>query len=87
MLDEVGAVPGMFIIILYIAAAMDGFVIFSIMVRKIADVNEYASDVLKWQKIVLLYIAAAVVFVVRGVRRLLRPHNGHYIFIIQERKI
>lgn len=61
MLDEVGAVTGIFIIILYIAAAMDGFVIFSIMVRKIADVNEYTSEVLKWQKIVLLYIAAAVV--------------------------
>lgn len=61
MLDEVGTVPGMFIIILYIAAAMDGFVIFSIMVRKIADVNEYTASVLKWNKIAVLYIAAAVI--------------------------
>lgn len=61
MLDEVGAVAGIFVIMLYIAAAMDGIVIFSIMVRKVADVNEYTSAVLKWKKIVLLYIAAAVV--------------------------
>lgn len=61
MLDEVGAVSGIFIIMLYIAAAMDGFVMFSIMVRQIADVKEYAAAVLKRHKIALLYIAAAVV--------------------------
>lgn len=60
-LDEMGAVAGIFVVMLYIAAAMDGFVMFSVTVRKIADVKEYAAAVLKWHKITLLYAAAAVV--------------------------
>lgn len=59
--DEMGAAAGIFVVMLYIAAAMDGALMFSVAVRKIADIKEYAAAVLKWQKIALLYAAAAVV--------------------------
>ena len=60
MFKEVGTVAGIFIIMLYISVLMDAFVMFNIMIRKIAEVKEYAAAVLKWPKIAILFISAAV---------------------------
>lgn len=62
MFQELGIPAGLFILMLYLSVFMDSFVIFSIMVRKIASANEYAAAVLKWAKITILFIAALVVF-------------------------
>lgn len=62
MFKEVGTAAGIFMVMLYISVFMDGFVIFSVMVRKVADVREYAAAVLKWPKITILFISAAVMF-------------------------
>ena len=62
MFQELGTVAGVFILMLYLSVFMDAFVIFSIMVRKIASASEYAAAVLKWAKIVILFISAAVMF-------------------------
>ena len=61
MFKEVGTIAGIFIVMLYISVFMDAFVIFSIMVRKVADTKEYAAAVLKWPKIVILFISAVIV--------------------------
>lgn len=60
MFEEVGALAGVFIVMLYISVFMDAFVIFSVLVRKVADTREYAAAVLKWPKIIILFISAAV---------------------------
>lgn len=67
-LEEVGAIAGIFIISLYIAVLMDGFVMFNIMVRQIAEAKEYAAAVLKWFKIVILYAAGVLMifYVING---------------------
>ena len=66
-LEEVGSIAGIFIIFLYIAVLMDGFVMFNIMVRQIAEAKEYADAVLKWFKIVILYAAGVLmIFYVVG---------------------
>lgn len=62
MFQELGTAAALFILMLYLSVFMDAFVIFSIMVRKIASANEYAAAVLKWAKIYILYIAAVVMF-------------------------
>lgn len=62
MFQELGTAAGLFILMLYLAVLMDAFVIFSIMVRKIASAAEYAAAVLKWAKISILYIAAVIMF-------------------------
>ena len=67
-LQEVGSIAGIFIISLYIAVLMDGFVMFNIMVRQVAEAKEYAAAVLKWFKIAVLYAAAVLMlfYVVGG---------------------
>lgn len=60
MFEEIGALAGALIIALYVSVFMDAFVIFSIMIRKVADAHEYAAAVLKWPKIIILYISGAV---------------------------
>lgn len=62
MFQELGMAAGLFILMLYLAVLMDAFVIFSIMVRKIASASEYAAAVLKWAKIAILFIAAVLMF-------------------------
>lgn len=62
MFQELGTAAGLFIIMLYLSVLMDGFVIFNIMVRKIASAKEYAAAVLKWAKITILFIASALMF-------------------------
>lgn len=60
MFKEVGAAAGIFMVMLYISVFMDAFVMFNIMIRKIAEVREYAAAVLKWPKIVILFISSAI---------------------------
>ena len=63
MMNEVGAFTEIFIISLYIAVVMDGFVMFSIIVRQVADAKEYAAAVLNWPKITILYAAGILMLV------------------------
>ena len=67
-LNEVGTIAGLVIISLYIAVVMDGFVMFNIMIREVADAKEYAAAVLKWPKIIILYAAGAfmLLYVIDG---------------------
>lgn len=60
--DDLGAAYGVFVITLYLASVIDGIVIFGVMKSKSSEVRENAAAVLKWQKIALLYIGAAVIF-------------------------
>ena len=60
MFEELGTIASLIIITLYIAVLMDGFVIFSIMVREVADKKEYAKAVLKPAKLVFLYAAGGL---------------------------
>lgn len=62
MFQELGTAAGILILMLYLSVFMDAFVIFNIMVRKIASASEYAAAVLKWAKITILFISAAVMF-------------------------
>ena len=62
MFQELGTAAGLLILMLYLSVFMDAFVIFSIMVRKIASASEYAAAVLKWAKIFILFIAAVIMF-------------------------
>lgn len=62
MFQELGTPAGILILMLYLSVCMDAFVIFNIMVRKIASASEYTAAVLKWAKISILFIAAAVIF-------------------------
>lgn len=62
MFQELGTAAGILILMLYLSVFMDAFVIFNIMVRKIASASEYAAAVLKWAKIAILFISAAVMF-------------------------
>lgn len=62
MFQELGTAAGILILMLYLSVFMDAFVIFSIMVRKIASASEYAAAVLKWAKISILFISAALMF-------------------------
>ncbi|MCH5193309.1 MAG: hypothetical protein J1F11_05055 [Oscillospiraceae bacterium] len=68
LLNEVGTIAGLVIISLYIAVIMDGFVMFNIMIREVADAKEYAAAVLKWTKIIVLYAAGAfmLLYVIDG---------------------
>ena len=68
LLQEVGTIAGLVIISLYIAVVMDGFVMFNIMIREVADAKEYAAAVLKWPKIIVLYAAGAfmLLYVIDG---------------------
>ena len=60
MFKEVGTAAGVFIIMLYISVFMDAFVMFSIMIKKVAEAREYAAAVLKWLKIIILFISSAI---------------------------
>lgn len=63
MFEELGTIVSLIIITLYISVLMDGFVIFSVMVRDVADKKEYAGAVLKPPKMIFLYAAGILMLV------------------------